>query len=113
MVVYNQTRSLPVATRARMARSFGRRLRGLTGVPHLDVGEGLIIEPCNSVHTCFMRFPIDVFHVAEDGRVLRILHNLRPWRLGPVVRGSRYVVETPAGTALATGTHEGDILFLD
>ncbi len=113
MVVYNETRGLPVATRARLAKTFWRRFRGLMGWTSLDVGEGLIIDPCNGVHTGFMRFPIDVFHVAEDGRVLRVLRNMRPWRLGPVVRGSRYVVETAAGTALATGTHEGDILALE
>ena len=113
MVVYNQTRGVAVATRAKWSRTFWSRLRGLLGRTSLDVGEGLIIEPCQGVHTWFMRFSIDVLHVAADGRVVRIVPNLRPWHVGPVVPGGRLVVEIPAGTVLATGTKEGDVLIVD
>ncbi|MHB9145152.1 MAG: DUF192 domain-containing protein [Symbiobacteriia bacterium] len=111
MTVFNQTRGQTVASRAGRADTFWTRLQGLMGRRSLDVGEALIIEPCQGVHMLFMRFAIDVFHVAADGRVLRIVPNLKPWRLGPVVRGSRFVIELPAGAALATGTREGDILI--
>lgn len=113
MVIFNQTRGVAVATRARAATTYRQRLLGLMGQRTLDVGESLVIEPCQGVHTGFMRFSIDVFHVSADGRVLRVLSNMKPWRLGPVVRSSRLVVESPAGTALATGTAEGDVLTFE
>jgi hypothetical protein len=59
-----------------------------------------------------MTFPIDVVHLDADSRVLRVVADLRPWRLGPLVRGSRLVVELPAGIVRATGTRVGDVVQL-
>lgn len=102
-----------LAQRAEVARGFWRRLRGLMGRPGLPAGGGLVIRPCNSVHSLFMRFPIEVVHAGRDGTVLRVLAPLRPWRLGPLVRGSHLVVELPVGTVAATGTQPGDRLAFE
>ncbi len=59
-----------------------------------------------------MTFPIDIVHLGADSRVLRVVANLRPWQLGPVVRGSGVAVELPAGTVAATGTRPGDVIDL-
>src|SRR5215218_1821036 len=108
--VLNITRAAVLAERADLADSFFARVRGLLGRSTLANGEGLVIRPCNAVHTLGMAFPIDVVHLDVDSRVLRVVANLRPWRLGPVVRGSRGVVELPAGTVTATGTRPGDVI---
>jgi uncharacterized membrane protein (UPF0127 family) len=79
----------------------------------LPEGSGLVLKPGGQIHMFFMRFPLDVIHADRDGRVLRILHGIKPWRVGPMVRKSRTVVELPAGTAARTGTIEGDILTLE
>lgn len=71
---------------------------------------GLIIRPCGSIHMFFMVVPIDVLHLDKAGRVVRILSSIKPWRLGPLVRGSKWVVELPAGTAERTGTMKGDTI---
>jgi uncharacterized membrane protein (UPF0127 family) len=60
-----------------------------------------------------MRFAIDALYVAEDGAVLRVVPSLRPWRLGPIILRSRYVVELPVGTAARTGTEPGDMLRVE
>lgn len=78
------------------------------GAHALEQGGGLVIAPCASIHTWFMRFPIDVVFVAPDGRVARVGHAVRPWRIGPVARSARFVVELPAGTLARTGTVVGD-----
>jgi len=101
-----------LAGRADLADSFLTRARGLLGRATLAPGDGLVIRPCNAVHTVGMRFPIDVIHLDADSRVLRVVADLRPWRLGPLVRGSRVVVELPAGTTSATGTEQGDAIQL-
>ncbi|MFM2152962.1 MAG: hypothetical protein RL199_1397, partial [Pseudomonadota bacterium] len=49
-----------VARHVLRATGFFDRLRGLLGRPSLDPDVGLWIEPCDGVHTFFMRFPIDV-----------------------------------------------------
>jgi len=80
------------------------------GSDGLQAGEGLLIVRCNSIHTHFMRFPIDVLYVGSDCEVVGIDHALRPWRFGRIHRGARFVLELPPGTAKATNTQVGDRL---
>ena len=110
--VYNQTRQQIVAKEVEMAESVWTRFMGLMGRAGLTAGTGLVIYPNNGVHMFFMRFPIDVLHVAEDGTILRIVENLKPWRVGPIVKKCKYTVELPAGTAQKTGTQQGDKIEL-
>ncbi len=110
--VENVTRHAVLAERADLADSFLARVRGLLGRSTLATGEGLVIRPCTAVHTLGMAFPIDAVQLDVDSRVLRVVANLRPWRVGPVVRGSWVVVELPAGTVATTGTRPGDVIDL-
>ena len=106
--IVNESRGAVLATRATVADSFWTRLRGLLGRSELAAGDGLVIEPCSSVHMLGMRFPIDALHLDRSGMVLRIVPELAPNRFGPLVKGSHAVLELPAGTAAATGTVAGD-----
>jgi uncharacterized protein len=108
--VENVTRGCILADRAERASSFVQRLVGLLGRARLSVGEGLLITPCNAVHTFFMRMAIDVAFLDAEGVVLRQVGALPPWRATPVQRGARSVLELPAGTLQASGTREGDRL---
>jgi uncharacterized membrane protein (UPF0127 family) len=78
----------------------------------LPAGAGLVLRQCAWAHTLGMALPIDVVHLDPEGRVLRVVPNLRPWRLGPFVWGSRVVLELPAGAAAVTGTRPGDLVEL-
>lgn len=97
--VKNLTRGITVVTAGRLASSFWARLRGLMGARRLASGEGLIIQPCSSVHTHFMRFAIDVLYVGQDDTIVGIDRNLKPWRIGGFYKQIHYVVELPAGAA--------------
>ena len=101
-----------VAEAAEVADSFWARGRGLLGRSPLRQGQALVIVPCGSVHTIGMTYPIDVLHVGQDGRVLKVIQDLRPHRLGPLVWGSRLAVELPAGTAERPGIKRGDAIEL-
>jgi hypothetical protein len=68
------------------------------GRASLPAGEGLWIEPCNSIHMFFMRFAIDAVFLDRDNRVKRVVRDLKPWRVSPIVFGARTVVELPAGS---------------
>jgi uncharacterized membrane protein (UPF0127 family) len=74
------------------------RMRGLLGRRGLETGEGLLLRPASSIHTFFMRFPIDVVFVGADGEVLKIGRRVAPWRT-LAARGAKAVVELPAGEA--------------
>ena len=106
--VDNLTRGVPVVVSGRVASTFWSRFRGLMGVPALAPGAGLVIEPCSSIHTHFMRFPIDVLYVDREHMITGIDRNLRPWWIGRFYKKVHYVVELPAGGA--AGCQVGDRL---
>jgi hypothetical protein len=112
MRVVNRSRDTVLAEQAGVARSWWARGKGLLGRRGLPEGSGLVIDPCSSIHTWFMAFPIDVAFVAADGRVVRTAHALRPWRFGPFARRVRYVVELPAGVLARSDTQPDDYLEL-
>ena len=83
--------------KARVARSFCERARGLVGTKDLPAGEGLLIEKCNAIHTFFMSFAIDAAFLDSEDRVVKVVRGIRPWR--PLVWGgwrARKVLETKA-----------------
>jgi uncharacterized membrane protein (UPF0127 family) len=83
---------------AEVAVTFRERARGLIARPPPPPGRGLLIEKCNCIHTCFMRYPIDAVFFDRAGRVVRVVRGIRPWRLW-VWGGWRAakVLETAAG----------------
>ena len=67
--------------RAKVARTFWQRLKGLMGRERLPPGEGMLILKCNAIHTCFMRFAIDATFLDKNDQVVKVVRNIRPWRL--------------------------------
>jgi uncharacterized membrane protein (UPF0127 family) len=106
----NLTRNTVVAERAAVAETPASRRRGLLGTDSLPDGNGLVITSCRHVHTFGMRYPIDVVFVDSSWTVRRVVHNLKPGRLSPLVLRGRAVLELPAGKIEETGTENGDLL---
>jgi len=100
-----------VCDRCSIADSFVRRLRGLLGRRRLARGEGLLISPSSSIHTCFMRFPIDAVFLDRGFRVVQVSPNVRPWRLAGA-RRARLVLELAAGESSRQGIRSGEELAL-
>ena len=86
-----------------------RRMRGLLGRSELLPEEALLLRPAPSVHTFFMRFPIDVVFLDRDLTVLRVAHAVRPWR-AVSCRRARSVLELAAGEAARRSIREGETL---
>jgi uncharacterized protein len=74
------------------------RMKGLLGRRELASGEGILIRPTSSIHTFFMRFPIDAVFLSRDGEVLKVAKNVGAWR-ARFCRGAHSVLELPAGEA--------------
>jgi hypothetical protein len=108
--VKNVTKDKLLADRAERAISFFERFKGLMGRPSLGFGEGLHILKCNSIHTFFMRIPIDVAFLDDAGVIVKQVSALPPWRATSIYRQARTAMELPAGTLTASGTQEGDRL---
>lgn len=80
-----------------IADNFFKRLKGLLGRTELSQGEGLIIKPCNSVHTIGMKFPIDVAFVDKNNIVNHIISQMGSGKFSPIIRKAAYVIEASAG----------------
>ena len=98
-----------VCERCTVADRMLPRMKGLLGRRELPPGEGMLIEPAPSIHTFFMRFPIDVVFLDRDGRVLRIAESVRPWRTA-AARGAKAVLELRAGDCARRRLLTGDVL---
>ncbi len=110
--IRNETRQTELGTHVDVARSFWKRGCGLMFRAKLDDGSGLVIDPCSSIHTMWMRFPIDVLYIDNDGTIARADRAMKPWRFGPLFVRGKYVIELPPGTIEATGTERGDRITL-
>jgi uncharacterized protein len=114
MRITNHTRQTTLATRARRATAFMDRLRGLMFVPGLPDGGGLLLEPESSIHTFFMRFPLDVVYLDRHYRVVRIATAMPPSRLGPIyTKGCHAILELPSGVIASSQTEVRDELRIE
>ena len=110
MKVLNQTRGTCVAQHVRIADTFPTRLLGLMGRRRFGDSDGLLISPTNSIHTCFMRFPIDVVFLSKEQRVVAVRTALRPWRATRLILGAHYALELPVFTIQHSRISVGDLL---
>jgi uncharacterized membrane protein (UPF0127 family) len=107
--IVNLTRGSVVCERGFVADDPVHRMRGLMGRRVLPAGEGLLLTPAPSIHTGFMRFPIDVIFLDRELHVLKLVEQLRPWRMA-AARGARSVLELAPGEVSRRGVEVGDIL---
>ncbi len=87
-----------------------RRMRGLLGRRSLPGDEGILLEPAASIHTFFMRFPIDVVFLDRERVVLGIARELRPWRAA-ARSGAHAALELASGECARRGIRIGDRLL--
>jgi uncharacterized membrane protein (UPF0127 family) len=99
-----------LADHAVYAETIWTRALGLMFRKSLPAGQALILRPCSQIHMFFMRFPIDVAFVDNDGKVLHICNSIPPWRMSRIVFGAKGAVELPAGVLAAAGVTKGAVL---
>ena len=109
LLVSNPARGTVLATRLEVADSASKRNKGLLGRKGLAPGEGLWIVPCESVHTFFMQFPIDLVYLDRKNRVRKVRSAVGPWRLSACL-SAHSILELPAGTIRDSRTEAGDTL---
>jgi uncharacterized membrane protein (UPF0127 family) len=98
----NQSTGCIIVERLRFAATFWTRFRGLQLRKSLPGEEGLLIAPCRSIHTHWMRFAIDVAMLNHSGVVVEFHSAVRPWRMLAGDRSVAYVLETTAGELKAS-----------
>ena len=112
MYIKNATQNTQVAYRAREARSFWAKLKGLIGQRCFEAGEALSLRRCRAIHMFGMKFPIDAIFLDKDMQVLRLVRNLMPGSISPFVYRAYTTIELPIGTIDQTKSKEGDQLII-
>lgn len=96
--------------RVRTATGFVSRLIGLMFSRRLPDDEALLIPRCPSVHSFFMRYPIDVVYLDREGTVTKLVRSLKPWRASIGGRGAAHALELAAGSIQRLGLRVNDDL---
>jgi uncharacterized protein len=107
----NQRTDEALASHVEVAVTRSARRKGLLGRDGLGTSSALILAPCAAIHTMFMRFDIDAVFVDDDGRAVKVVRNLVPWRIAATA-SARAVVEFRAGTLRDDDVTVGDRLYL-
>ncbi len=92
-----------------MAESLISRLIGLMFKQRLEGADGLLIDPCRSIHTFFMRYSLDIVFISKDNKIIKIIRDMKPWRVTWIYFRASKTLELPAGN-LPVDLKEGDSL---
>lgn len=109
-VLQNQTTKQTLISDLQIANSFWQRGLGLIPRKSLAASEGLWISHCQSIHTCFMSFPIDCVFVDKDLKVQAVVENVKPWRMTKIYWKASSVIELAAGSIRRLNINVGDQL---
>ena len=108
MRAYNLRSSKELSNNVIVADSPLKRMKGLLGRKEMQEGEALWITPCYSIHTFFMRFPIDVVFLSKKNRVVALVKNIKPNRMTRLYLRATSDLEMPSGTIESTATEIED-----
>jgi uncharacterized protein len=78
--------------------TFFKRLKGLMFRLKPIEKEGILIDPCNSIHMFFMFFSIDVVFLNEHMEIVAVKENVKPWTLIFPITNAKSTLELPEGT---------------
>lgn len=110
MKLYNKTKKQVVATEVLIADTFMTRLLGLMGKASFAKEKAMLFKGHPSVHTCFMRFPIDIVFLDKDMRVTEVTENLKPWRFTSIFKfQNKYCIEFTSNK-ISTKISTGDLI---
>ncbi len=92
------------------ANTLAARGLGVIGWRSFGKLNGLLLTNTNSVHTFFVRFPLDIVFFDKERRVIKLVKNLKPYRISPIVWGGKDVLEMPTGSIEKYSIRLNDII---
>ena len=95
-ILVNKTKEKEILNELTHANTFITRFMGLMG-KEITRDEGLLIRPCNSIHTFFMKMAIDVIFLNNNDEVVHKISNMQKRKASPIIKGSKYVIEAYPG----------------
>lgn len=87
-----------IASKVVASSTFYSRAMGLMFMSKMDGFDGMLFEPGNSMHTCFMKFPIDIIFLNRKNEIVAIKKSMKPWRMTRIYFSSVKAIELKGGT---------------
>lgn len=112
MVVRNISKNTILADNLSVADNFFKRFIGLMFTKELPMGKGLHITPCNSIHMCFMNFPLDIIFLNKNMEIVSIIEGIKPWKVSKIVSKANSVLELHTGTISKSASTVGDKIII-
>lgn len=97
--IENKTSQKLIAREIKLANTFFTRFKGLLGTDPLTFQEGLLISPCQQIHTHFMGYSVDVIFLDKNMQVIDIIHEMKPWKISKFYKNAYYVLELQVNKA--------------
>src|SRR5262245_58600440 len=110
MKLYHRATGRCLADHVVLANTFFKRLRGLMFRRNLAPADALWLRPCNGVHTFCMLFALYVIFLDGELRIVKLVENMRPFRVTVPYLTARSVIEAPAHTITRSSLKVGDQL---
>ena len=107
MKVIHKKTNFVLGEEIKHANNMFSRLKGLMFIKEMKNMDGLLLEPGNSIHNCFVRFPIDVIFLSKRNEIVQIVRGFKPWRFTRIYFKARKVLELPNGS-IPENIHVGD-----
>lgn len=102
-----------ICTDVENANNFIKRFKGLMGRESLDEGKGLLLDPCNQIHTFGMKFSIDALTLDKNGAIIYIDKCVESGKVRKFVSKGKKVLELPSGTADKYMLQVGQIISME
>ena len=100
MVILNTRNNLLIAKNVKYANTLLSRTLGLMFIKEMKGMDGLLLDPCNSIHNFFVRFSLDVVFLSKEFEVVKVIRGFKPWRITRIYFKASKVLELPAGTLI-------------
>jgi uncharacterized membrane protein (UPF0127 family) len=100
MIIKNSKGEI-VCENVKVADDMRSRMLGLMFTKDLNTNEGMLLAPCNSVHTFFMNYNLDLLFLDKKFRVVKTIYNMSPWKISGMYFKAYQVLEMKAGNLKA------------
>jgi uncharacterized membrane protein (UPF0127 family) len=110
MELRNKTENIILSTEVIVAENFFDRLKGLLGKDNLPANTCIIISPCKSIHTFFMKFTIDVIFIDKNYKVIEIIKNIKPCKTSKYIKKAWAVIEISNDSIISSKVSVGEEL---
>lgn len=108
--VINKTKETTIATKVKIANNPISRTIGLLNRSSIEPQEGLLIVPCKSIHSMFMRFEFDAVFIDKNNNIVELIKQMSAWKVSSYVWKAHKVLELAAGVIDITKTEIGDTI---